>query len=501
MVIAILLSLLLHTGAAGSAGVVYWLAKSTPELNTTLSLIVPATNQQLTTSATVIQSESSEQPKQRPLISPQGTPQTKTVSQIRERDSQIAITSNTIESLPTPEPIELPEPIESTVATETTEATDNATTSNTVRAASTLEHMLVQNIIATASQENTAIEVTETVSSPTPSSDSSTVTRPLSAAMQLPRHTVRLETEIDGKRVYSHAIIKEKAFSTYAHFIDRWDNDVYLSKDQIIGDFHVNSRIKLASSFNEQPTIHGRLTIGVNQFLTREFQNQNAFLQGVQSGVGMIPMDREPLLSMLADIRQNETRMHYFQGDTVLQFQRDGSVKWQSIDDETVAGLIAASEQPQVIINEGRNRFELSGEINGHFLVYSPHQILITGSLNYVNPTVGELTKSSPLLGLVSRRSVEVASRFTTGSGNLRIDAAIYAARRFSVRRFDDMHQGILHIYGSLAAGSISATEPRFSTRIEKDPRLDSIRPPGFPLTGQTVLAEWDGVWLEQPTQ
>ena len=54
----------------------------------------------------------------------------------------------------------------------------------------------------------------------------------------------------------------------------------------------------------------------------------------------------------------------------------------------------------------------------------------------------------------------------------------------------------LLYIYGSLTAGSITATEPRFSTRIEFDRRLETLRPPGFPVTDRFEVAFWDGPWV-----
>jgi hypothetical protein len=81
------------------------------------------------------------------------------------------------------------------------------------------------------------------------------------------------------------------------------------------------------------------------------------------------------------------------------------------------------------------------------------------------------------------------------------VHAAIYAAGSFAVR---DFHSGgrtpaLLSIYGSVAAGTITATEPRFATKIEFDRRLVTRRAPGFPLTDRYELASWDGVWSAEP--
>jgi hypothetical protein len=50
-------------------------------------------------------------------------------------------------------------------------------------------------------------------------------------------------------------------------------------------------------------------------------------------------------------------------------------------------------------------------------------------------------------------------------------------------------------IYGSLTAGTVSRTEPRFATRIEFDPRFEHARPPGFPQTDRYEIETWDGRW------
>ena len=73
--------------------------------------------------------------------------------------------------------------------------------------------------------------------------------------------------------------------------------------------------------------------------------------------------------------------------------------------------------------------------------------------------------------------------------------AAIYAKHRFSIDDIRSKDGGLLSIYGSLTAGSISATEPRFSTKIRFDPRLESSRPPGFPVTDRYEVESWDSAW------
>jgi hypothetical protein len=52
-----------------------------------------------------------------------------------------------------------------------------------------------------------------------------------------------------------------------------------------------------------------------------------------------------------------------------------------------------------------------------------------------------------------------------------------------------------------LSAGSISATEPRYATKIEFDPRFERLRPPGFPVTNRYETESWDRQWRPVSTQ
>ena len=97
-------------------------------------------------------------------------------------------------------------------------------------------------------------------------------------------------------------------------------------------------------------------------------------------------------------------------------------------------------------------------------LVYSPERIIIEGSLIYVHDP-RRTADGGDYLGLLSRKDVEIARLDVTGPGDLEIQAAVYARRRFVVTDYDAPREGTLLIYGSLTAGSLSATEPRYATR------------------------------------
>lgn len=63
------------------------------------------------------------------------------------------------------------------------------------------------------------------------------------------------------------------------------------------------------------------------------------------------------------------------------------------------------------------------------------------------------------------------------------------------MRDYRSRPSGTLRIYGSVTAGSVSATEPRFATKIEFDDRLATLRAPGFPLSDRYELDSWNGEW------
>ena len=104
-------------------------------------------------------------------------------------------------------------------------------------------------------------------------------------------------------------------------------------------------------------------------------------------------------------------------------------------------------------------------------------------------------------LGLVSDKYVHIAPADVTGPGNLLINAAIYAKRRFAVRGYRSRENAMLYLYGSLSVGSLSATEPRYYTRIQFDRRLEEMRPPGFPMTDRYEVESWDTTWTVEPIQ
>jgi len=137
------------------------------------------------------------------------------------------------------------------------------------------------------------------------------------------------------------------------------------------------------------------------------------------------------------------------------------------------------------------DRYGFKDSFNPSFTFGDPK--VDTGS---VDPRFGWVAED--YLGIVSDRVVEIPGPAITGGGDLEIDAAIYAGRRFVVTDIDRGRTSTLRIYGSLAAGTISATEPRYATKIDYDTRFERQRPPGFPSTNRYEVANWDGQWTQR---
>jgi hypothetical protein len=183
-----------------------------------------------------------------------------------------------------------------------------------------------------------------------------------------------------------------------------------------------------------------------------------------------------------------------FTEETWLTFHRDGTYTWRTASAPEIEQRAVLSAEANCIVGRGKAKLHLKGVVNGTLIVYCENKIIIDDDLLYAqNPE--HITGADDFLGLVSRKDVEIAPPSVTGPGDLRIDAAILAKGRFYVTNIYSRHRGALHIYGSLSAGSISATEPRYATRIRYDKRFDKVRPPNFPMTSRFEIVDWDAQW------
>jgi hypothetical protein len=300
-----------------------------------------------------------------------------------------------------------------------------------------------------------------------------------------------------GKRMTTRVNLNRLAFSQYTQMVDRWDPRVQLHDDEIVGRFHTNSRFNVMYDSRTAPTFYGKVTTAAKGFSTESNgrrRESDIFRGGVETRTSRIQLPKG--LAPLEAAQDEDARVHEIADDTRIRFFADGSYAWRVRGSEDKNYVNEPSDDPIYFLAAQDTTLYVQGVVAGKVLVYSPHRIVIEGNLTYAHDP-RETPDSADYLGLVSDGYVEIASPGVTGRGDLEIDAAIFAARRFVVRDIEYPRTKTLRILGSLTAGSISATEPRYATKIDYDTRFERQRPPGFPSTNRYQVAEWDGRWTE----
>ena len=329
--------------------------------------------------------------------------------------------------------------------------------------------------------------------------------RPVKAQSDTDLETAQIEisTHVNGEQLSTEMQLHRLAFSNFGQFINRSDRDVQIHNDIYDGRFHSNTRMILAYSKKVKPQFLGKVTTSAKGVTLLNSNNRSSgsqkirneiFQGGFEDRIKKIPLPKT--FVPFPDHGSIEAhQVHRFSQDTSIVFHEDASFSWQSKNGET--NRKSLPEQSMYLIAEGKAKLTVSGRVQGKVLVYSPEKIAIAGNLTYAGDA--DSSNQRDFLGLVSDKYVEVSSPAITGGGDLSIHAAIYAGKRFSVRRYAYRQQSLLSIFGSLTVGSMSPTEPRFRTRITFDPRLENVRPPGFPMTERYELSSWDTKWRVVP--
>jgi hypothetical protein len=326
------------------------------------------------------------------------------------------------------------------------------------------------------------------------------VREPAPVDTALERVVAAVTADGQGRRMHTQLTLKRLPFSGFAKVVDRWDPMVQLHDDEIVGRMHINSRFNLLHDSQATPRLLGKVSTAASGFNLQSNgrrRGSEVFRRGVETGAGRIVL---PAQAHAFDWAEEErgTRVHRLAGDTRIRFQRDGRYSWHNLDSGAFMEEQAKPGQPVYFIAAPGAIVSLQGVVSGMFLVYSPRRIVIEGNLTYArDPRF--VADSGDYLGLVSDRDIEVASPRVTGPGDLEVDAALYAKRRFVVTDIEHSRTATLRIFGSLAAGSLTASEPRYATRIEYDPRFERQRPPGFPSTNRFAAEDWNGTWTEEP--
>jgi hypothetical protein len=316
----------------------------------------------------------------------------------------------------------------------------------------------------------------------------------------LERVSAQVSASDHGKLMTTRVNLNRLAFSQFTQMVDYWDPMVQLHDDEIVGRFHSNSRFNLLYDSRTAPKFLGKVTTAAKSFNTESNgrrRDADIFQGGVETRTTPIPLP-DSLQPFEWAPKEDNARIHELTSDTHIRFFADGSYTWRARGAPESKYLNEPSAEPVYFIAARDTTLYVQGVVAGKILVYSPLRIVIEGSLTYASDP-RETPDADDYLGLVSDRYVEVAPPGVTGPGDIEIDAAIFAGRRFIVTNIDHPRSATLRIYGSLAAGTLTATEPRYATKIQYDRRFERQRPPGFPSTNRYEVADWDGQWIEVP--
>jgi hypothetical protein len=318
--------------------------------------------------------------------------------------------------------------------------------------------------------------------------------------MSIERVLVEISTSVDGNRFSSAMALRRVAFSGFAQFVNRWDPDVEIHNDELDGRFHANSRIRLAYDRRTKPVFHAKVTTSAREVdITRIsgiVRKSQIFQGGLETGVRAIRLPRH-YAPFPDGLSRTDADVHRLTNDVRIEFLPDGSYTLDYLESAAIDKAGEISRDVTYFLADKDTSVHVRGVVNGKVLIYSPKRIVVEGDLVYAqDPRV--TPESDDFLGLVSDGHVDVAAPDVTGPGDLVIHAAIYARRRFNVRDIRSTGTSELHLYGSLSAGTVSATEPRYSTRIQFDQRLTEVRPPGFPLTDRYEVESWDKRWTSE---
>jgi hypothetical protein len=324
--------------------------------------------------------------------------------------------------------------------------------------------------------------------------------QPASDAMGMEHATVEVTTERDGNRFATELRMTRVAFSNFAQFVDRWDPDVAIHDDEIDGRFHANSEIRVSGGPGVRPVFRGKVTLAAHDIAADNgpFGGPGFVNRRTMFPAGLETMVRRISLAPRLPPDAPEDESQRFTRPSAITFYADGTYGWRAVDGGEPEQRRPLTEQPHYLLGTDDSvTLEVQGTVKGTVLVYTPGRIVIVHDLHYARDP--RETGASDYLGLVAERSVEIAEPKTTGGGNLDVYASIYARGQFAVREYRSRPAGRLSIYGSLAAGSLTATEPRYATSVHFDPRLTTMRAPGFPLSDRYELESASGEWRSVP--
>ncbi len=321
--------------------------------------------------------------------------------------------------------------------------------------------------------------------------------KPAKTHTELDEVIFEVTTHENGKTLSTELRMRRLAFSNFAQLVDYWDPNVAVHNDEFEGLFHTNSTFAISRSRGIGPKFHGKVTTAAYEVKKRGpvpiIDEESIFIGGIEMGVKGIRLPKV-FTPLSGDAKIDSSRIHYLTEDTWVTFHRNGLYTWKTLSSSRFEQRKRIPQSSFFIVGDKGADIHVKGIIKGKVLVYSQSNIIIDDDLLYArHPEI--VFGADDYLGLVSEKDVEIAHPAVTGPGDLHIYAAIYAKRRFRIPQSRGNGEATLHIYGSLSAGSLSATEPRYATRIRFDKRLETNRPPNFPQTERYELIDWEKEW------
>jgi hypothetical protein len=320
---------------------------------------------------------------------------------------------------------------------------------------------------------------------------------PAKSATELDGVLFDITTQESGKILSTQVRTKRLAFSSFAQLVDYWDPQVAVHNDVFEGRFHSNYTFSISRSKGIGPKFQGKVTTAAYDVKTRGdfpiIDQTSIFIGGIETGVKQIRLPKT--FSPFSDhSKLSRDQVHYLTEENWITFQKDGSYLWKSKASPALEYRNKIPANSFFIVGNKGAKIHVKGTVNGKVLVYSADNIIIDDDLFYGQPP-DKFPNSDDYLGLVSERNIEIAQPSITGPGDLHVYAAIYARGWFRIPNWYVSGEATLYIYGSLSAGSLTATEPRYATHIRFDRRLETQRPPNFPVTEQYEIVDWDRTW------
>jgi hypothetical protein len=304
-------------------------------------------------------------------------------------------------------------------------------------------------------------------------------------------------THKDGKRMKTRLSLKRLAFSHFTQLVNSWDRDVQLHDDVIDGRFHSNSEINFLAGRDVAPRFFGKVTTAAARMSFQGFnqrRNRDVFQGGYETRTERVSLPHD-MPEIVNGGEQRDRRL--FADDTRIIFNADGSYAWRRANGEGELYREDASARPRYLVGEKGAKLFVRGTVSGIFTVYSPGDIEIEDDLVYGKDPRQSIS-SRDFLALIAGRDISISGPEVTGPGDLTVHGALFARRRFEVEAIDRAGSDqTLVIYGSVTAGSISATEPRYATQIDFDKRFEYLRPASFPMTRRYEVDEWNQDWQE----